>query len=117
MMPLTPARWTAPSSRRCPARPRCTVARPGSPPTLPRGQPVRRLVRLRAGRCFYADPTTQPKTGRPRRHGAKFVCDDPTTWPEPSAQWSSDDPGYGQVQLQAWGDVDPLWWTPIRLGV
>ncbi len=72
------------------------------------GQPVCLLVRLRAGRCFYADPTTQPKTGRPRRHGAKFVCDDPTTWPEPSAQWSSDDPGYGQVQLQAWGGLHSL---------
>jgi hypothetical protein len=31
------------------------------------------LVRLRAGRCLYADPTTQPATGRPHRHGATFV--------------------------------------------
>lgn len=29
------------------------------------------LVRLRAGRCFYAEPTAQPATGRPRRHGAR----------------------------------------------
>jgi hypothetical protein len=35
------------------------------------------LVRLRAGRCFYADPTAQPRTGRPRRHGHKFACDTP----------------------------------------
>jgi DDE superfamily endonuclease len=28
--------------------------------------PVGLLVRLRAGRCFYADPSTQPWTGRPR---------------------------------------------------
>lgn len=34
-------------------------------------EPVGLLVRLRAGRCFYADPTTQPTTGRPRRHGAR----------------------------------------------
>ena len=54
--------------------------------------PVCRLVRLRAGRCFYAEPTSQPPTGRPRRHGAKFVCDDPTTWPEPTDAWSTDDP-------------------------
>ena len=26
-------------------------------------QPVGLLVRLRAGRCFYADPTSQPQTG------------------------------------------------------
>jgi len=36
-------------------------------------QRVGLLVRLRAGRCFYADPTSQPSTGRPRRHGAR-VC-------------------------------------------
>jgi hypothetical protein len=68
-------------------------------------QPVCLLVRLRAGRCFYADPTTQPQTGRPRRHGAKFVCDDATTWPEPTAQWATDDLGYGRVQLQAWSGL------------
>jgi hypothetical protein len=70
--------------------------------------PVCLLVRLRAGRCFYADPTTQPKTGRPRRHGAKFVCDDPATWPAPIDQWSSDDPGYGHVPLQAWSGLHSL---------
>jgi hypothetical protein len=58
------------------------------------------LVRLRAGRCFYADPTRQPQTGRPRRHGAKFVCDDPTSWPTPTDQWSAEDPQYGRVRLQ-----------------
>ncbi len=71
-------------------------------------QPVCLLVRLRSGRCFYADPTTQLKTGRPRRHGAKFVCDDPSTWPVPSAQWSTDDPSYGRVQLQAWSGLHAL---------
>src|SRR3954469_15626504 len=35
------------------------------------------LVRLRADRCFYADPppaTPSPKGGRPRIHGTKFAC-------------------------------------------
>jgi hypothetical protein len=50
------------------------------------------LVRLRAGRCFYADPTSQPPTGRPRRHGAKLACDDPTTWPMPTDSWTATDP-------------------------
>ncbi len=67
--------------------------------------PVSLLVRLRAGRCFYAEPTAQPKTGRPRRHGAKFVCADPTTWPEPTDQWSCDDPRYGHVCLRAWSGL------------
>jgi hypothetical protein len=71
-------------------------------------EPIGLLVRLRAGRCFYAEPTAQPKTGRPRRHGTKFVCADPTTWPKPSDQWSADDPRYGLVQLQAWGGLHPV---------
>jgi hypothetical protein len=54
--------------------------------------PVSLLVRLRAGRCFYADPTTQPATGRPRRHGATFVCDDPATWPVAADRWTVSDP-------------------------
>lgn len=70
--------------------------------------PVSLLIRLRAGRCFYADPTAQPTTGRPRRHGAKFVCADPTTWPEPTEQWCADDPRYGQVCLCAWSGLHPV---------
>jgi DDE superfamily endonuclease len=68
-------------------------------------QRVGLLVRLRAGRCFYAAPTSQPPTGRPRRHGAKFVCDDPTTWPTPTDTWTAADPQYGQVSLQTWAGL------------
>lgn len=67
--------------------------------------PVCLLVRLRAGRCFYADPTSQPETGRPRRHGAKFVCADPTTWPMPSCEWATTDPQHGAVCLQVWSGL------------
>jgi len=51
--------------------------------------PAAVLVRLRADRCFYHDPPPRPpgSTGRPRRHGAKFNCADPTTWPAP--MWPS----------------------------
>lgn len=46
------------------------------------------LVRLRSDRCFSADadPAAYVGNGRPRRHGAKFVCQDPTTWPKPTAE-------------------------------
>jgi hypothetical protein len=71
-------------------------------------QPVGLLVRLRAGRCFDADATAQPPIGRPRRHGAKFGCADPTTWPEPTQTWSTQDAHYGHVQLQAWSGLHPL---------
>jgi len=52
------------------------------------GCPCQILVRLRAGRRFYADPSLAgppAHTGRPRRHGPKMKCKDPSTWPEPSA--------------------------------
>jgi hypothetical protein len=67
------------------------------------------LVRLRADRCFYADPPPPPpgKTGRPRRHGAKFNCADPTTWPAPTATLVCQDDQYGTVTVQAWGGLHP----------
>lgn len=38
------------------------------------------LVRLRAGRCFYADPPPPARTGRPPRHGPKLDTKDPKPW-------------------------------------
>ena len=67
--------------------------------------PVAVLVRLRRDRCFYADPISQPRTGRPRRHGAKFVCKDPTTWPAPTAAHIAEDDQYGRVQVRAWAGL------------
>jgi hypothetical protein len=60
------------------------------------------LVRLRSDRCFYADPVGYVGNGRPRRHGAKFVCQDPSTWPEPTDEHTCEDPQYGQVRVRAW---------------
>jgi hypothetical protein len=68
------------------------------------------LVRLRAGRCFHADPSLAGPpayTGRPRRHGPKMKCKDPTTWPEPSAEHTCEDPGYGTVRVRAWAGLHP----------
>jgi DDE superfamily endonuclease len=61
------------------------------------------LVRLRSDRCFYADPPPPPpgKTGRPRRHGAKFNCADPTTWPAPTTTLHTTDDQYGTVTVHA----------------
>jgi hypothetical protein len=44
------------------------------------GTPCQILLRLRAGRRFYADPSLAgppAHTGRPRRHGPKMKCTDP----------------------------------------
>jgi hypothetical protein len=67
------------------------------------------LVRLRSDRCFYADPPPPPpgKTGRPRRHGAKFNCADPTTWPAPTATLVCEDDQYGTVTVAAWAGLHP----------
>jgi PAS domain-containing protein len=65
------------------------------------------LVRLRTGRCFYADPTAQPRTGRPRRHGHKFACDTPQTWPPPDGDLTVEDVQYGTVRVRAWTRLHP----------
>ena len=63
------------------------------------------LVRLRSNRCFYADPTGYIGNGRPRRHGARFACKDPTTWPEPTSEHTCDDSAYGKVRVRAWAGL------------
>lgn len=65
------------------------------------------LVRLRRDRCFYADPTSQPCTGRPRCHGAKFACADPATWWAPGDELRTEDGRYGAVRVRAWAGLHP----------
>jgi hypothetical protein len=72
--------------------------------------PAAVLVRLRSDRCFYADPppaVRSPKGGRPRRHGAKFNCADPATWPAPTATLTTVDGQYGTVTVSAWAGLHP----------
>jgi hypothetical protein len=69
------------------------------------GMRVAVLVRLRSGRCFYAEPEQQPATGRPRRHGRKFACDDPSTWWTPTAEHAEEHDRYGRVRVRAWAGV------------
>jgi hypothetical protein len=71
--------------------------------------PAAVLVRLRSDRCFYADPPPRPpgSTGRPRRHGAKFHCADPTTWPAPTATLHTSHDQYGAVTVDAWSGLHP----------
>ena len=74
------------------------------------GSPCQILVRLRAGRRFYGDPglcDPPAHVGRPRRHGPKMKCNDPSTWPEPSAEYACEDAGYGAVRVRAWAEMHP----------
>ena len=68
------------------------------------------LVRLRAGRRFYGDPSLSGApawTGRPRRHGPKMKCSNPSTWPEPSAEHVCEDAGHGRVRVRAFSKLHP----------
>jgi hypothetical protein len=68
------------------------------------------LVRLRAGRRFYGDPSlSDPPAhiGRPRRHGPKMKCSDPSSWPEPSAEYRCEGAAYGCVRVRAWAELHP----------
>jgi hypothetical protein len=65
------------------------------------------LVRWRSGRCFSADPTTQPATGRPRRHGHQLACDTPATWLPPDGSFAVEDRQDGRVRVRAWTGLHP----------
>jgi hypothetical protein len=72
--------------------------------------PCQILVRLRAGRRFYGDPSLSDppaNIGRPRRHGPKMKCSDPSTWPEPDHEYTCEDAGYGNVRVRAWSGLHP----------
>jgi hypothetical protein len=74
------------------------------------GSPCQILVRLRAGRRFYGEARIagpRAATGRPRRHGPKMKCSDPSTWPEPSAEHVCEDAGHGRVRVRAWAKLHP----------
>ncbi len=83
------------------------------------GSPCQILVRLRAGRRFYGDPglcDPPAHIGRPRRHGPKMKCNDPGTWPEPSAEHHCEDAGYGSVRVRAWAKLHPKVHNHARRG-
>jgi hypothetical protein len=67
------------------------------------------VVRIRDDRKFFAPPPPrQPgRGGRPRRHGDRFSCADPATWPPPDAVHRCDDAQYGHVDVQAWHRLHP----------
>jgi hypothetical protein len=67
------------------------------------------LVRLHSGRTFYAEPEPPSKrpVGRPFRHGRKFSCKDPRTWPAPTAEHDEGTNDYGSVRVRAWSGLHP----------
>src|SRR4051794_6862692 len=65
--------------------------------------PVAILARIRCDRVFYAAPTSvRGRLGRPPRHGARFLCVDPASWPAADQTLQAGDEQYGGVGV-AWG--------------
>jgi hypothetical protein len=70
--------------------------------------PVAILARIRCDRVFYTAPAPAPgRMGRPPRHGARFLCADPSSWPAPDQALQADDEQYGRVRVACWGGLHP----------
>ena len=70
------------------------------------------LCRIRDDRVFYGDAPPRPNRppesgGRPPRHGRRWKCSDPKSWPEPSASLVASDPRYGTITVTAWHGMHP----------
>ena len=67
------------------------------------------VVRIRDDRVFYPDPDPPAAgaIGRPRRHGDRFGCADPATWPAPDTELHDQDRRYGSIHIQAWHGLHP----------
>ena len=67
------------------------------------------VVRIRSDRVFYPDPAPREpdSRGRPRRHGTRFGCAQPASWPEPDQTLTAEDSRYGTVSVTAWANLHP----------
>ncbi len=67
------------------------------------------VVRIRDDRKFFTPPPPRRpgRGGRPRRHGDRFSCADPSTWPAPDAVHRCDDDQYGHVDVRGWHRLHP----------
>ena len=74
------------------------------------GARVQTLTRVKNSRIFHlaAPPRRPGQQGATRRHGEKFRCQDPATWPEPDHVLITSDPQYGTVSAAAWHGLHPL---------
>jgi hypothetical protein len=70
---------------------------------------VQIVVRIRDNRKFFTPPPPRRpgQRGRSRRHGDRFSCADPATWPPPDAAHVCHDIQYGRVDVRAWRRLHP----------
>ena len=64
---------------------------------------------MHSNRAFYSEPERSDKrpVGRPFRHGEKFACREPNTWPPPTAEMLAPSADYGAVRVRAWSGLHP----------
>jgi hypothetical protein len=67
------------------------------------------VVRIRDDRVFYDTPSppVPGQPGRPRRHGNRYSCTQPDTWPTPDQQLAGHTDQYGHVKITAWHGLHP----------
>ena len=73
---------------------------------LLRDLPVVLAVRVRADRSYCRAPAPKPPgmPGRPRRHGPRLKCADPSTW-NGAREAAADSPRYGPLEVLSWARV------------
>jgi hypothetical protein len=71
--------------------------------------PLLLVGRIRSDRVLrFPTPTRQPgERGRPRKHGAEFACNDPTTWPTPQHTTLTPTSRYGTARADTWNRLHP----------
>jgi hypothetical protein len=71
--------------------------------------PVQVLGRIRADRVLrLPTPARAPGTsGRPRKHGGEFACNDPATWPTPQHTTVTATSRYGTAEARSWNRLHP----------
>ncbi|EKF04576.1 NF041680 family putative transposase [Tolypothrix sp. PCC 7601] len=63
------------------------------------------LVRLRSNLCLWGAPPAYSGKGRPRKHGAQFKLNEPSTWGEVASVLEVNDPKLGRVKVSLWEDL------------
>lgn len=73
--------------------------------------PAQIAVRIRNDRVFFTRaqprPTSTGRPGRPARHGTRFHCAHPASWPTPDDTTTTDTTVYGHMDIRAWHHLHP----------
>jgi hypothetical protein len=72
------------------------------------GTPAQIAVRIRDDRVFFTRAQPRPgRPGRPRRHGTRFHCAHPASWPPPADSTTTETIAYGHMDIRAWHHLHP----------